>query len=121
MATDLNDPTIIDLAELTAEVAGPVLVPGDERYAGPGVEMQNLVDTAAREGLAPIAGSSPNIGVVGFTLGGGLSTVLGRTYGYAADHVQSAEIVTPDGELRHTDAQTSPDLFWVGHAITPLP
>jgi FAD/FMN-containing dehydrogenase len=79
---------------------------------GAAVEMQSLVDAAAPDGLAPLAGSSPNVGVVGFTLGGGISPVLGRVHGYAADHVHAAEIVTPDGELRHIDAATEPELFW---------
>ncbi|MGW5063889.1 aminotransferase class I/II-fold pyridoxal phosphate-dependent enzyme [Streptomyces sp. NPDC004096] len=79
---------------------------------GAATEMQTLVDAAAEHDLAPLAGSSPNVGVVGFTLGGGLSPVLGRAHGYAADHVVGAEIVTPDGELRRIDAETEPDLFW---------
>ncbi|WP_033343013.1 FAD-binding oxidoreductase [Catenuloplanes japonicus] len=79
---------------------------------GAAVEMQALVDAAAEEGLAPMAGSSPNVGVVGFTLGGGISPTFGRTHGYAADHVLAAEIVTPDGEVRRVDADTAPDLFW---------
>jgi FAD/FMN-containing dehydrogenase len=79
---------------------------------GAAVETQDLVDAAAEDGLAPIVGSSPNVGVVGFTLGGGLSPALGRAYGFAADHVRSADIVTPDGELHHVDVETEPDLFW---------
>ncbi|MFI5841584.1 FAD-binding oxidoreductase [Catenuloplanes sp. NPDC051500] len=79
---------------------------------GAAVEVQDLVDEAAKHGLAPLAGSSPNVGVVGYTLGGGLSSTLGRTYGWAADHVRAAEIVTADGVLRRIDAETEPDLFW---------
>jgi FAD/FMN-containing dehydrogenase len=45
-------------------------------------------------------------------MGGGLSPTLGRSHGYAADHVRSFEVVTPDGELRHVDAESEPDLFW---------
>jgi FAD/FMN-containing dehydrogenase len=79
---------------------------------GGAVEMQQLIDAAARYGLAPVAGSSPNVGVVGFTLGGGLSPALGRRYGYAADHVREAKVVTADGVLRRVDATHEPDLFW---------
>lgn len=78
----------------------------------PGVEVQALLDTAAQSGLAAIVGSSPNVGVVGFTLGGGLSPVLARTLGYAADHVRALEVVTPDGVLRTVDVEHEPDLFW---------
>ncbi len=51
-------------------------------------------------------------GVVGYTLGGGLSPTLGRAYGYSADHVRAFEIVTADGELRRVDAEHEPELFW---------
>jgi FAD/FMN-containing dehydrogenase len=37
---------------------------------------------------------------------------LGRAFGWAADHVTAIELVTPDGTLRHVDADTEPDLFW---------
>jgi FAD/FMN-containing dehydrogenase len=76
-----------------------IAVDAEQRTAtvGAGVQMQQLIDEAAKQWLAPLAGSSPNVGVVGYTLGGGLSPALGRAYGYAADHVQAAEIVTPDG------------------------
>ncbi|MEV4538745.1 FAD-binding oxidoreductase [Asanoa sp. NPDC049518] len=79
---------------------------------GGAVTAKPLIDAAFPEGLAPLAGSSPNVGVVGYALGGGLSSTLGRTYGWGADHVRSADIVTPDGELRHIDEDHEPDLFW---------
>ncbi|WP_433200676.1 FAD-binding oxidoreductase [Dactylosporangium sp. CS-047395] len=77
-----------------------------------GVEWQEVLDAAAAHGLAPLAGSSPNVGVVGYTLGGGLSPALGRTYGFAADHVTAIELVTADGVLRRADADHEPELFW---------
>ena len=42
-----------------------------------GVVWSEVVEAAAQQGLAVLAGSSPNVGVVGYTLGGGLS-FLGR-------------------------------------------
>ncbi|SNT64623.1 FAD/FMN-containing dehydrogenase [Asanoa hainanensis] len=86
--------------------------PSRSATIGGAVTAKSLIDAAFPEGLAPLAGSSPNVGVVGYALGGGLSSTLGRTYGWAADHVRSADIVTPDGELRHIDAGHEPDLFW---------
>ncbi|MFK3978870.1 FAD-binding protein [Micromonospora sp. NPDC050397] len=77
-----------------------------------GVTWGQVVEEAAKVGLAPLAGSSPQVGVVGYTLGGGVSIALGRAFGYAADHVRAVEVVTPDGELRHVTPQTSPDLFF---------
>jgi FAD/FMN-containing dehydrogenase len=78
---------------------------------GAGVRWADLVTAAAEHGLAPLCGSSSGVGAVGFTLGGGLP-VLGRTFGFAADHVHSFEVVTADGAIRHVDADHEPELFW---------
>jgi len=79
---------------------------------GAGVMWFEVIPKAAKAGLAPLNGSNPTVGVAGYTLGGGLSPTLGRSQGYAADHVRSLEVVTADGELRHVDAQCEPELFW---------
>jgi FAD/FMN-containing dehydrogenase len=76
-----------------------------------GVRWQTVIDAAALHGLAPLNGSSPLVGVVGYTLGGGLGP-MGRAYGYAADHVRVLEIVTADGQLRRANAVEHEDLFW---------
>jgi FAD/FMN-containing dehydrogenase len=79
---------------------------------GAGVLWSEVIVKAAEFGLAPLNGSNPTVGVSGYTLGGGLSPTLGRSRGYAADHVLSLDVVTADGELRHVDAESDPDLFW---------
>jgi FAD/FMN-containing dehydrogenase len=79
---------------------------------GAGAIWSEVVEEAAKAGLAPLNGSNPTVGVVGYTLGGGLSPTLGRSHGYAADHVRWLEVVTADGELRHVDAESEPELFW---------
>ncbi|WKG11438.1 FAD-binding oxidoreductase [Nocardia sp. PE-7] len=66
---------------------------------GAGVRAGALVEAAARHGLAPLNGSSPSVGVVGYVLGGGLG-LLAREFGYAADHVRRIELVTADGRVR---------------------
>src|SRR5262245_12622153 len=70
-----------------------------------------VVETAAGHGLVPLPGSSPDVGVVGYTLGGGLS-FLGRKYGLATNNVLSIEVVTADGRQLLVDLQHEPDLFW---------
>ncbi|MFJ1461571.1 FAD-binding oxidoreductase [Nocardia sp. N2S4-5] len=75
----------VDAAARTARVAA-------------GVRAGALIDAVAH-GLAPLNGSSLSVGVIGYHLGGGLG-LLGRTFGYAADHVRSMEMVTADGRLR---------------------
>ncbi|MET8117779.1 FAD-binding oxidoreductase [Micromonospora sp. NPDC005189] len=77
-----------------------------------GTRWQDVVDTAAAHGLAPVNGSSMTVGAVGYLLGGGLSPTLGRTRGYGADTVRAVEIVTADGQVRRVTAHCEPDLFF---------
>ncbi|WP_028937122.1 FAD-binding oxidoreductase [Pseudonocardia spinosispora] len=74
-----------------------------------GTRWGEVVAAAAAHGLAPLSGSSSEVGAVGYTLGGGLG-VLSREFGYAADHLRSVELVTADGTVRHVDE--SHDLHW---------
>jgi hypothetical protein len=76
-----------------------------------GAEWADVIVPAAEHGLAALAGSSPDVGVAGYTLGGGLGW-LARRYGLAANSVTAAELVTPDGDLVRADADHEPDLFW---------
>jgi FAD/FMN-containing dehydrogenase len=76
-----------------------------------GVVWIDVVQAAAAHGLAALAGSSPDVGVTGYTLGGGLS-FLGRKHGLAANNVIAAEMVTADGRLVRADPEHEPDLFW---------
>jgi hypothetical protein len=76
-----------------------------------GVEGSELGEAAQAHGMCSMPGSSPNVGVVGYTLGGGLSW-LGRRYGFACNRARALELVTADGEQRRVDAENEPDLFW---------
>ncbi|WP_236830455.1 FAD-binding oxidoreductase [Blastococcus sp. KM273128] len=76
-----------------------------------GVRWERVLHEAAAFGLAPLAGSSPDVGAVGYTVGGGLG-LLGRLHGYAADHVTSIDVVSGNGSLRTATAGQYPDLFW---------
>ncbi len=76
-----------------------------------GAVWQEVVEAAAAHGLAALQGSSPDVGVVGYTLGGGLS-FMGRKHGLAANHVRAIELVTADGVLVRADREHEPDLFW---------
>jgi FAD/FMN-containing dehydrogenase len=77
-----------------------------------GVRWGKVVEEAAKFGLAPLAGSSPAVGVVGYTLGGGVSVTMARAFGWAVDHVRQIDVVTADGELHHVTPDTETDLFW---------
>jgi FAD/FMN-containing dehydrogenase len=76
-----------------------------------GAKWGPVIELAARRGLAPLVGSSPGVGAVGYLTGGGLP-VLGRRYGFSVDYVRAIDLVTADGLLRHVTAQDDPDLFW---------
>ncbi|GAA3281595.1 FAD-binding oxidoreductase [Dactylosporangium vinaceum] len=78
---------------------------------GPGTVWADVNRAAARYGLAGLAGRCGTVGVTGYTLGGGQSW-LSRTYGFAADSVANADIVTADGVARTVTAHQHPDLFW---------
>lgn len=64
-----------------------------------GVRAGALVQAAAEHGLAPLNGSSPSVGVVGYLLGGGVG-LLARRFGYAAEYVRAIELVTAEGRVR---------------------
>lgn len=96
----------------TGRLAGVQVDPG-RRVARveAGACWRDVIAAAAPYGLAPLNGSSPDVGVAGYTLGGGVG-LLGRRFGFAADHVHWMDVVTADGRLQRVDAVTDPDLFW---------
>jgi FAD/FMN-containing dehydrogenase len=90
-----------------------VLVDPDRGVArvGAGARWRDVLAAADPFGLAPLSGSSPDVGVTGHTLGGGLSW-LSRRFGFAADSVLRAEVVTADGRIVTASRHEHPELFW---------
>ncbi|MCP3804029.1 FAD-binding oxidoreductase [Allokutzneria sp. A3M-2-11 16] len=76
-----------------------------------GAQWRHVIDAAAPHGLAPLSGSAPEVGAIGYTLGGGIG-LLAREFGYAADHVGVIELVTADARMVRVTADSEPDLFW---------
>lgn len=95
----------------TAGLDECIVSPDGTARVGAGVKMQTLVDVAAAHGLAPVVGSTLDVGVVGFLTGGGHGPFL-RAFGVASDRVTAIEVVTADGRLRRVTAQQDADLFW---------
>src|SRR5918998_1080815 len=56
-----------------------------------GAKWADLVPEAAAHGLAGLQGSTSQVGIVGYTMGGGFGW-LGRKYGFAADSVKEADV-----------------------------
>ena len=78
---------------------------------GAGARWSDVVGPAAGQGLAALAGSSADVGVVGYSLGGGIGW-LARRYGLASNAVAGAQVVTADGGIHWVDAGHEPELFW---------
>lgn len=77
----------------------------------PGVVAGELLKEAEPYGLAYASGQVPNVGVIGYTLGGGVGW-LGRKFGAACHSVQSATVVLADGSVVTASASENSDLFW---------
>lgn len=76
-----------------------------------GVKWGEVLQAAQLFGLAPLLGFSPDVGVVGYSLGGGIGWLLHK-YGLATDSIRSLDLVTADGQLLQLSSTSHPDLFW---------
>ncbi|HRI42565.1 MAG TPA: FAD-binding oxidoreductase [Fimbriimonadaceae bacterium] len=89
---------VVDSANQTASVGG-------------GAQWSDVIAAAYPAGLAPLSGSSPGVGVVGYLLGGGYGLML-RTYGLTVDQLRRAKVVLADGSLVVASESENPDLFY---------
>jgi hypothetical protein len=79
--------------------------------AAAGLLWSELDRATQRFGLATTGGIISHTGIAGLTLGGGLGHLM-RKHGLAVDNLRSVDLVTADGDQRHIDADTDPELFW---------
>lgn len=103
-----NDCLLINTSQMNA-----VRVDKDAQIAWveAGAKWGRVLEAAYTVGLAPLLGSSPDVGAVGYTLGGGLGW-LARKYGLSADSVQAIDLVTADGRLARASRDENQELFW---------
>ena len=86
--------------------------PGARRVrVGAGVKWDRVGPRLSAHGLAGLQGSSPDVGIAGYSLGGGLGW-LARKHGLQTNAVTAFEVVTADGDLVRADHDNHPDLFW---------
>ena len=104
----LCDGVLVNTSQLRSVTVDPT---NRRARVGAGAVWADVIDAAAPHGLTGLMGSSPYVGVVGFTLGGGFGW-LGRRYGLAAHTVTRADVVLADGELVSASRTEHPDLFW---------
>jgi FAD/FMN-containing dehydrogenase len=76
-----------------------------------GARWRPVIEAAARFGLAPICGSAPDIGAVGYLTGGGIGP-LARSFGVSSDHVRALTVVVGSGRVLRATPTENEDLFW---------
>jgi FAD/FMN-containing dehydrogenase len=76
-----------------------------------GSKWRDVVPKASELGLAALHGSTGDVSVAGYSLGGGVGW-YGRKHGLSTNSVLAIELVTADGQLRRVDQENEPDLFW---------
>jgi FAD binding domain len=98
-------------AERLGAPGGPRRCGARRVRVGAGVKWDRIAPRLSAHGLAGLHGSSPDVGITGHSLGGGMGW-LARKYGLQANAVTALEIVTADGDPVRADADDHPDLFW---------
>ena len=76
-----------------------------------GSKWEDVVPRASELGLAALHGSTPDVSVAGYSLGGGVGWYA-RKHGLSTNSVLAIELVTADGKLRRVDHENEPELFW---------
>ena len=78
---------------------------------GAATRWEQVTPRLSELGLAALHGSSPDVGIVGYSLGGGIGW-LARKHGMQTNAVTAIELVTADGRFVRTDHEHEPELFW---------
>lgn len=104
----LDGTMLLNTARMTGVEVDPIA--RTARVAA-GAIWADVVEAAVPHGLTALHGSAHDVGVVGYSLGGGIGW-LARKHGLSSSSVLSAQVVTADGDVLHTDAETNADLFW---------
>jgi FAD/FMN-containing dehydrogenase len=76
-----------------------------------GAKWGDVVPRASELGLAALHGSTPDVSVAGYSLGGGVGWYA-RKLGLSTNSVTAIELVTADGRLRRVDHENDAELFW---------
>jgi FAD/FMN-containing dehydrogenase len=107
------DGRLSDSVLLRTSAMTEVRVDGRRRRAraGAGARWGELAAAAGRHGLAGLHASSPDVGVVGYTLGGGLSWYA-RSAGLQSSLMTAAEVVLADGTFVRATSRDEPELLW---------
>jgi FAD/FMN-containing dehydrogenase len=102
-----------DVILLKTDLLRGVTIDAERRIArvGAGDKWEDVLPRASALGLAALHGSTADVSVTGYSLGGGVGWYA-RKHGMSANSVVTIEVVTPDGRLRRVDEDHDPELFW---------
>jgi len=107
-ARNLDDVVLLRTTSLTGVTVDPVT---QTARAEAGALSEHVVAAAAEHGMVCLHGSSPDVGIAGLALGGGIGW-YGRKHGLACNLIRAVELVTSEGELVRADADCNAELFW---------
>ncbi|WP_209371482.1 FAD-binding oxidoreductase [Brevibacterium renqingii] len=105
---DLTSTVLVKLSSMTAVEVDPSTAMA--KVQG-GALWGDVIDAAGAHGLACLHGSSPDVGVGGYLLGGGIF-LYARRLGMATSSLTAVEIVLVDGQLVRADRTQHQSLFW---------
>jgi FAD/FMN-containing dehydrogenase len=102
-----------DAVLLRTSALGELAIDAERRTArvGAGVLWGDLAAAAGDAGLASLHPSSPDVGVVGYSLGGGIGWYA-RRLGLQCNAVTAVEVVLADGTYVRATADADAELFW---------
>ena len=99
---------VIDLSSTKRAAIDPV---AELVTIEPGVTSGDLDCISQAYQLAVPLGSCEAVGVAGYALGGGESSLTTK-FGYGCDNISRLEVVTADGEILKASETENADLFW---------
>lgn len=108
VAQGLDDIVVLRTSAMTGVTIDPVR--RIARVEG-GALWIHATEAAGDHGLAALHGSSPDVGIAGYSLGGGIGWYA-RRLGLATNSLTAVELVTADGEHLRADAHRNAELFW---------
>jgi FAD/FMN-containing dehydrogenase len=108
LAGSLEHAVLVRTERMKGVIVDPV---GRRARVQAGATWGDVVAAVSEHGLTALSGSSHDVGVIGYLLGGGMSW-MARKHGLGVNHIHAIEVVTADGHLVRCDADHEPDLFW---------
>lgn len=103
-----DDVLLIDTSRLDTISIDPA---GRTARAGAGATWSALNAAAEQHGLLGLAGTAPDVGVVGYTVYGGIGW-LTRPYGLASASLRRVQFVDGDGKPQVAAEDENPDALW---------